>query len=175
MKKSVFLFLVAAFFQLNGEKCYGQSPETEKARPSIMCCFSYPLSLENDILLFTPDLDYYFQINSFGMSRVFHCKITESQYQELLSDIDLSDMRYVCSNDTIIYSKCEGVDDNPRGTIIIKVGEYRLYNIGKCTFPNGFDHLFAFVRENQPRLKNNRELTRKSSKKWAEVSDIPAQ
>ena len=85
-------------------------------------------------------------------------------------------MRNIHSNDTIIYSKCEGVDDSPSGTIIIKVGEYRLYNIGKCTFPNGFDHLFAFVRENRPRLKNNkRELTRKSSKTWKEVSEISAQ
>ena len=176
MKRLLFLFIMLMSIQLNGLRCYGQNNQTAKVRPSIVFYASYPMALLQETLLITPELDYYFQKKSFGTLRVFHCKITESQYQESLSDIDLSDMRNIHSSDTIIYSKCEGVDDSPSGTIIIKVGEYRMYYIGKCTIPNGFDHLFAFVKENRPRLKNNKmELTRKSSKTWKEVSEIPAQ
>lgn len=179
MKKLSYILIVLMFIQWNGSRCYAQNDKTEKARPSIVFNACYPLSLSHsqEMLLITPDLNYYFQTQLYGTLKFFHCKITESQYQELLSDIDLSDLKNIQSNDTIVFSKCEGVDDSSYGTIIIKEGEYQLHYIGECTFPSGFDHFYAFLRESRPLLRhknNNIELTRKSSKIWAAVSEMPA-
>ncbi len=47
-------------------------------------------------------------------------------------------------------------------------------NIGKCTFPSGFDNLFAFLHNNEPKFSRyTGKLTHKSSKRWTQVAAMP--
>jgi len=119
----------------------------EDIRPTITFQTTYPISLSKEITTITPDLDCYSQrIHYLGddTSQIFHRKITERQYQKLLSDANIQKFKYLQHNDTLIFSNCQGVDDSPYGTIIVSMRDCQVYFVGQCTFHDGFDHFMLF-------------------------------
>ncbi|MBQ7489174.1 MAG: hypothetical protein IJT51_01485 [Bacteroidales bacterium] len=147
----------------------------EALRPTVTFQATYPISLSKVITTITPDLDCYYQRIHYlpgDTSLIFHRKITERQYHELLSDANIQKFKYLQHNDTLTFSNCQGLDDGPYGTIIISMTAHQIYFVGQCTFPDGFDHLYAFLKNNAPcfRYKQHKlELTRKSAKFWEAV------
>ena len=147
----------------------------EALRPTVTFQATYPISLSKVITTITPDLDCYYQrIHYLGddTSQIFHRKITERQYQEILSDINIQKIKYLQQNDTLTSSNCQGVDDSPYGTIIISMKDRQIYFVGQCAFPDGFNHFYTFLKDNAPRFRYKQhklELTRKSAKFWKAV------
>ena len=178
MKKLLTVLLIFQLLTLSAYLCHGQNPSQQNVRPTIILQSSNPLSLSDIVKLITPDLDYYWQYGTTypgDTPLVLHRKITEMQYQEVLSDINLQSMKNMQGKDNVVFSQCEGVNDSSSGTIIISTSEYQITYEGKCTFPRGFDHFYTFLRENAPRFKRHSlVLTRKSSKIWEQVKEMPA-
>ena len=161
MKKLLTVLLIFQLLTLSAYLCHGQNPSQQNVRPTIILQSSNPLSLSDTYPGDTP--------------LVLHRKITEMQYQEVLSDINLQSMKNMQGKDNVVFSQCEGVNDSSSGTIIISTSEYQITYEGKCTFPRGFDHFYTFLRENAPRFKRHSlVLTRKSSKIWEQVKEMPA-
>lgn len=157
------------------EQAEGQYHTAEESRPTITFHATYLISLSKEITTITPDIDYYYQRIHYlvdDTSQIFHRKITEQQYQEILSDASIQKFKYLQHNDTLTFSNCQGVDDSPYGTILINMTDRQVYFVGQCAFPDGFDHFYAFLKDNTPcfRYKQHKlELTRKSSKIWETV------
>ncbi len=83
-------------------------------------------------------------------------------------------LQNVCANDSIVYNKCNGMDDSPFVRRTIRINGFQVQHIGQCTFPSGFDNLFAFLHNNEPKFSRfTGKITRKSSKRWTQVEAMP--
>ena len=124
----------------------------------------------NNIKVFFIGIDF----NGQKYNYYFVFKISEEQYSSIFSDEEMRQLQNVCANDSIVYNKCNGVDDSPFARITIRINGFQVQHIGQCTFPSGFDTLFAFLHNNEPRFsRSTGKITRKSSKRWTQVETMP--
>ena len=131
-------------------------------------------SLSQYTYMITPDCDLYYKRGVFTSSQIYHTKISEEQYSSIFSDEEMKRLQSVCANDSIIYNRCNGVDDSPYAIITICINGFQIKYIGQCTFPSGFDNLFTFLHDNEPKFSRfTGKITRKSSKRWTQVAAMP--
>ena len=152
---------------------FAQKPNNT-GRYTVIVQEGYPISLSQNTYMITPDCDLYYKRGVFTSSQIYHTKISEEQYFSIFSDEEMKRLQSVCANDSIVYSRCNGVDDSPYAIITICINGFQIKYIGQCTFPSGFDNLFAFLHNNEPRFsRSTGKLTRKSSKRWTQVETMP--
>lgn len=152
---------------------FAQKPNNT-GRYTVIVQEGYPISLSQYTYMITPDCDLYYKRGVFTSSQIYHTKISEEQYSSIFSDEEMKRLQSVCANDSIIYNRCNGVDDSPYAIITICINGFQIKYIGQCTFPSGFDNLFAFLHDNEPKFSRfTGKITRKSSKRWTQVEAMP--
>ena len=150
------------------------SSQAQKLNYTIMVEENHPLVLTQYVFLITPEHDLYWQKSGLGITKIYRTKITEEQYSSLFSDEYKGRLLNACSEDSIYYGMCWGIDESSSATITILIKGFRIKHIGQCSFPSGFDELFGFLRKNEPKFSRyTGKLTRRSSKRWEKVSEMP--
>ena len=153
--------------------CGSAQKPSNSSRYTVIVQEGYPICLSQYTYIITPDCDLYCERDVFS-AQIYHTKISEEQYSSIFSDEEMRQLQNVCANDSIVYNKCNGVDDSPFARITIRINGFQVQHIGQCTFPSGFDNLFAFLHNNEPRFsRSTGKLTRKSSKRWTQVETMP--
>ena len=152
---------------------FAQKPSNSN-RYTVIVQEGYPISLSQYTYMITPDCDLYYKRGVFTSSQIYHTKISEEQYSSIFSDEEMKRLQSVCANDSIVYNRCKGVDDNPYAIITISINGFQIKYIGQCTFPSGFDKLFTFLHDNEPKFSRfTGKITRKLSKRWTQVEAMP--
>ena len=144
------------------------------SRYTVIVQEEYPICLSQYTYMITPDCDLYYKRGVFLSSQIYHTKISEEQYSSIFSDEGMRRLQSVCVNDSIIYNRCKGLDESAYAIITIRINGFQIKHIGQCTFPSGFDNLFTFLHNNEPKFSRfTGKLTRKSSKRWTQVETMP--
>ena len=129
-----------------------------------------PAKMANNIRVFFIGIDF----NGQKYNYYFVLKLSEKQYSSIFSDKEMRQLQNVCANDSIVYNKCNGMDDSPFVRRTIRINGFQVQHLGQCTFPSGFDNLFTFLHNNEPKFSRfTGKLTRKSSKRWTQVAAMP--
>ena len=148
--------------------------ESNSSRYTVIVQEGYPICLSQYTYMITPDCDVYYKRGVFLSSQIYHTKISEEQYSSIFSDEGMRRLQSVCVNDSIIYNRCKGLDESAYAIITIRINGFQIKHIGQCTFPSGFDTLFTFLHNNEPKFSRfSGKLTRKSSKRWTQVETMP--
>ena len=91
---------------------FAQKPNNT-GRYTVIVQEGYPISLSQYTYMITPDCDLYYKRGVFTSSQIYHTKISEEQYSSIFSDEEMRRIQSVGANDSIVYSRCNGVDDSP--------------------------------------------------------------